>query len=125
MPGRSTLPEPSGQPSWSASRPVTKRMARTEKSYSSSRNRLSPVHRQTSATALGNLALSSVLPASALVPKYTWPSGVTSWTTLPEWLLTISLTSRSARRWFSIAVNWPAATAANAVYSPSVANSHG
>ena len=29
------------------------------------------------------------------------------------------------RRWSLIGSNWPSATAANAVYSPSVANSHG
>ena len=39
------------------------------KSYISSRKALSPVQRQISATALGNLAVSSVLPASALAPK--------------------------------------------------------
>ncbi len=37
--------------------------------YISSRKASSPVQRQISATALGNLAVSSVLPASALAPK--------------------------------------------------------
>src|SRR6266498_1912906 len=110
MPGRSTLPEPSGQPSPSASRSTTNRMARTAASYIWSRNPSSPVQRQTSATALGNLALSSVLPGSALVPKYTCPSGVTSCTILPERAFTRSLTSRRARRWSLIGPNWPAAT---------------
>ncbi len=44
-------------------------MFRTLKRYISSRNLSSPVHRHTSATVLGNLAVSSVLPASLLAPK--------------------------------------------------------
>ena len=60
MPGRSTLPEPSGQPSWSTSRrwSTTCRL-RLAKSYISSRKPSSPVQRQMSATALGNLIVSS------------------------------------------------------------------
>ena len=50
---------------------------------------------------------------------------MTSCTTLPESPLMTSETSRSAIAWSLIASNWPTATAANAVYSPSVANSHG
>ena len=91
MPSRSTLPEPSGQPSpSSSSRSTTARMPRTEKSYSSSRKRSSPVQRQIRATALGYLTVSSVLKLYALagVPK-SWPnqfepSEITSWVTMPE-----------------------------------------
>jgi hypothetical protein len=68
MPSRSTLPLPSGQPSPSASRATAYRMFRTAKSYMSSRKALSPVHRQISATALGNFTVSSVLPGSSLAP---------------------------------------------------------
>ena len=85
----------------------------------------SPVQRQSSATALGNFVVSSVLPGSASVPKYTEPSVTTSWTTLPLSPLIARLTSRRARRWSTIGSNWPSATLAKAVYSPSVPNSHG
>ena len=62
MPGRSTLPLPSGQPSPSSSRFVaTYSRLRRVKSSISSRNRSSPVQRQISATAPGNLTISSVL----------------------------------------------------------------
>ena len=44
-------------------------MFRTLKAYISSRNASSPVHRHTSATVLGNFAVSSVLPGSLLAPK--------------------------------------------------------
>ena len=44
---------------------------------------------------------------------------------LAEAPLTMSDASRSARMWSLIASNWPTATIGNAVYSPSVANSHG
>ncbi len=95
------------------------------KSYISSRNASSPVQRQISATALGNLAVSSVLPASALAPKYTEPSVTTSWTTLPEESLSLIDASLRPRRCSLIGSNWPRATDAKAVNSPSVANSHG
>jgi hypothetical protein len=125
-PGRSTLPRPSGQPSpSSSSSEKMKRMFALVKPYMSSRNRRSPVQRQTSATALGNLAVSSVLPASASAPKYTEPSVMTSCTTLPLEPLMTMLASLSARRCASIGSNWPSATEANAEYSPSVANIHG
>src|SRR3954463_6661906 len=63
MPVRSTLPSPSGQPSPSASRRATmKCMFATVNEYISRRKASSPVQRQMSATALGNLAVSSVLP---------------------------------------------------------------
>ena len=78
------------------------------KSYISSRNLLSPVQRHTSATALGNLIVSSVLKSLVLVPSglvvwlswpnYTEPSETVSWTTIPERLLRMSEMSRSARR---------------------------
>ena len=51
--------------------------------YRSRRKRSSPVQRQTRATADGYFDDSSVLPASALAPKKTAPSGVTSCTILP------------------------------------------
>jgi hypothetical protein len=102
-----------------------KRMLARAKPYISRRNASSPVQRQTSATVLGSLAVSSVLPGSASAPKYTVPSVTTSCTTLPLSPLRTWLTSRSARRWSLIGSNWPSATDANAVYSPSVANSHG
>jgi hypothetical protein len=66
-----------------------------------------------------------VLPGSRRAPKNTVPSETTSCTTLPLAPLSARLTSRSARRWSAIGSNWPSATDANAVYSPSVANSHG
>ena len=111
-------------------------MLRLAKSYSSSRNALSPVQRQTSATALGNLTVSSVLKSyfhsfvSASKrresrPNQFEPSEITSCVTTPEPSLRISDTSRSPRRWSLICSNWPTATLANAVYSPSVANIHG
>ena len=50
---------------------------------------------------------------------------MTSCTTLPELPLRISEMSRSARVWSLIASNWPTVTAANAVYSASVAKIHG
>jgi hypothetical protein len=50
---------------------------------------------------------------------------MTSWTTLPLLSLTATLTSRRARRCASMSANLPMATAANAVYSPSVPNSQG
>ena len=101
-----------------------------------SRNALSPVQRQRSATALGNLTVSSVLksyltsPVAGSVwreslPNQIEPSEITSCVTTPERSLRMSEISRSARRWSSIASNWPTATLANAVYSPSVANIHG
>ena len=94
------------------------------KPYISSLKLLSPVQRQIRATALGNLAVSSVLPASALDPKKTEPSVTTSCTTLPEFPLSMRLTFRSARRWSFMGSNCPAATLAKAVYSPSVPKSH-
>ena len=100
-------------------------MFATVNEYISRRNASSPVHRQMSATALGNFAVSSVLPGSASAPKKTLPSLTTSWTTLPLLPFSLRLTSRSARMWSSIGSNWPRATDANAVYSPSVENSHG
>src|SRR6266496_3412845 len=65
IPGRSTLPRPSGHrsPSASSSRKMYC-MFRVVKSYISSRNALSPDQRQTVATAIGNLAVSSVFPAA-------------------------------------------------------------
>src|SRR4029450_11558653 len=123
MPGRSTLPRPSGQPSPSSSSVATYFIALTLAGYRSLRNFLSPVQRQTNATAEGYFDDSSVLPGSGLAPKYTAPSCVTSCTILPLPLLTICDTSRSARRWSLIGPNWPAATAAKAVYSPSVPKS--
>jgi hypothetical protein len=93
--------------------------------YMSRRNALSPVQRQMSATALGNFAVSSVLPGSSSAPKKTVPSDTTSWTTLPVVPFSFRLTSRRARMWSSMGSNWPRATEANAVYSPSVENSHG
>ena len=95
------------------------------KSYISSRKPLSPVQRQISATALGNLVVSSVLPGSAFWPNHIEPSETNSCPTLPERPLTMSDASRSARMWSSIGPNWPIATIGNAVYSPSVPNSHG
>ena len=74
---------------------------------------------------LGNFTVSSVLPALWFEPKYTSPVGVTSCATLPLRLFRRSLMSRSARRCSFTVSNWPAATAAYEVYSPSVANSHG
>ncbi len=50
---------------------------------------------------------------------------MTSWTTLPLSGLMIFDASRSARRCSLIGSNWPSATEAKAVNSPSVANSHG
>ena len=123
MPGRSTLPRPPGQPSPSSSRLATNSIARLLAGYRSSRKASSPVQRQTRATADGYFDDSSVLPGSASAPKYTAPSGVTSCTILPLSGLMTSETSRSARRWSLITANCPAATAANAVYSPSVPNS--
>ena len=100
-------------------------MFRTVKSYISSRKALSPVQRHSNATALGNLAVSSVLPGLVLEPKYTSPVGITSCTTLPLPSFIRSLTSRSACRWVRTMSNCPAATLANAVYSPSVPKIHG
>ncbi len=105
------------------------------KSSISSRKRSSPVQRQTSATAAGNLRISSVLKSYEIVPSgfvrrpsrpnQIEPSDTTSWTTTPERALSWSEMSRSARRWSSIASNWPSETEACAVYSPSTPNSHG
>ncbi len=110
-------------------------MLRLAKPYISLRKWLSPVQRHTSATALGNFTVSSVLKSFVFVPsgfvvtlswpKYTEPSDTVSCTTIPELWLRMSEMSRSAIRWSSIVWNWPSATAANAVYSPSVANIHG
>ena len=96
---------------------------------------MSPVQRQTSATMLGNLIVSSVLKSfvvvpSALVvweswPNQTEPSETTSWTTMPEPSLRTSEMSRSVRRCSSAVSNWPSASAGNAVYSPSVAKIQG
>ena len=96
-----------------------------EKSYISSRKPASPVQRQISATVLGNLTVSSVLPGSLFWPNQFAPSAVISCVTLPERSLTMSEMSRSARMWSSIALNWPVVTLANAVYSASVAKIHG
>ena len=74
---------------------------------------------------LGNLTVSSVLPGSVLEPNQIEPSVTTSCTTLPDPSLAISDTSRSARMWSIVGSNWPSATLANAVYSPSVPNIHG
>ena len=84
---------------------------------------------------LGNLIVSSVLKSFVLVPSgfvvceswpnQTEPSATVSCTTMPERLLSTSEMSRSVRRWSSAVWNWPSATAANAVYSPSVAKIHG
>ncbi len=49
----------------------------------------------------------------------------TSWTTLPELSLSLTDASLSARMCSLIGSNWPSATDAKAVNSPSVANSHG
>ena len=69
MPVRSTLPSPSGQPSPSASIcSTTQCMPRTANGYSWSRRPLSPLQRHASASALGNLAVSSVLPADESAP---------------------------------------------------------
>ena len=70
-PVRSTLPLPSGQPSWSASRPFDRRVqvALGERRTSRSRNALSPVQRQTRSTALGNFTVSSVLKSFVFVPS--------------------------------------------------------
>src|SRR5215218_843106 len=131
MPSRSTLPLPSGQPSPSASRLArTYSRLRRVKSSISSRNPSSPVQRQISATALGNLTISSVLKSglpsvNVPLPCQTEPSATTSCTTTPEPSLSTSDTSRSARMWFLIDSNCPSVTFACAVYSPSVANSHG
>ncbi len=59
---------------------------------------MSPVHRQSNATVLGNFTVSSVLPALWFEPKYTSPVGTTSCATLPLRLFRMSLTSRSARK---------------------------
>ena len=71
IPGRSTLPSPSGQPSPSSSRLFDDVAAcrGVAKPYIPSRNASSPVQRQISATALGNFDVSSVLPGSSLAPK--------------------------------------------------------
>ena len=109
MPVRSTLPEPSGQPSWSASSFFTTYFRlRTVKSYISSRNLLSPVQRQTSATVLGNFTVSSVLKSLVFVPSglvvceswpnQTEPSDTVSCATTPDRLFRMSETSRNARR---------------------------
>ena len=58
-------------------------------------------------------------------PNQFEPSEITSWVTMPDPSLRISDTSRRPIRWSLIASNWPMATLANAVYSPSVANIHG
>ena len=131
IPERSTLPSPSGQPSPSASsRFATYCRLRFANEYISSRNASSPVQRHTSATALGNLTVSSVLKSYVVVPsgfvcRESWPnqidpSATASCTTTPLPGLRISEMSRSARRWSSIARNCPTATLANAVYSASV-----
>jgi hypothetical protein len=88
-----------------------------------------------SATALGNLTVSSVLkslvfvPSAAVVceswPNQIEPSETASWTTMPERLLSTSEMSRRARRWSLAVSNCPSATAAKFVYSPSVAKIHG
>ena len=81
MPVRSTLPEPSGQPSWSTSRLLVDLAAgcawrsRTSRRGSAS----SPVQRQISATMLGNLIVSSVLKSFAMLPSgfvvcESWPN---------------------------------------------------
>jgi hypothetical protein len=84
-----------------------------------------------SATALGNLTVSSVLKSfTPLGLTESWPNQIdpsvtASWTTMPDRSFRTSETSRSARRWSLATSNWPRATAAKFVYSPSVANSHG
>ena len=105
------------------------------KSYISSRKPLSPVQRQMSATALGNLIVSSLLKSLVLVPSAavvceSWPNQIdpsetASCTTTPERSLRMSEMSRSVRRWSSATSNWPSAMAAKFVYSPSVAKIHG
>ena len=54
-------------------------MLRLVKSYMLSRKRLSPVQRHTSATALGNLTVSSVLKSLVTVP-----SAATVWLSWPK-----------------------------------------
>ena len=54
-------------------------MLRLVKSYMLSRKRLSPVQRHTSATALGNLTVSSVLKSLVTVP-----SAATDWLSWPK-----------------------------------------
>ena len=66
-----------------------------------------------------------MLPGSVFAPYQTDPSVTTSCATLPLRALSASEMSRSASRCSLIASNCPTATDANAVYSPSVANSHG
>ena len=105
------------------------------KSSISSRKPSSPVQRQISATAAGNLTISSVLKSNAAapvepalrssLPYQMEPSATTSWTTTPEPSLRSSEMSRSARMWSLIGPNCPSATDACAVYSPSTPNSHG
>ena len=77
---------------------------------------LSPVQRQTMATASGNLAVSSTSPGSSFSPKYTEPSVTVSCTTLPESWLAIMLTWASERSPSSAVLNCPAASRANIVY---------
>ena len=94
-----------------------------------------PGPRQLSATAPGNLIVSSLLKSFVLVPSAavvceSWPnqidpSDTASWTTIPDPSLSTSEMSRSVRRWSLATSNWPRATAAKFVYSPSVAKIHG
>ncbi len=106
------------------------------KSSMSSRNASSPVQRQISATAAGNLTISSVLKSYVVTPVVGFvvreslpcqmePSATTSCTTTPDPSLSWSEMSRSARMWSLIGPNWPSVTDACAVYSPSTPNSHG
>jgi hypothetical protein len=112
----------------------TARRLRLAKPYISSRKRSSPVQRQMSATALGNLIVSSLLKSLVRTPLTTdcesWPNQIepsetASCTTMPDRSLRTSEMSRSARRWSLATSNWPRATAAKFVYSPSVAKIHG
>ncbi len=58
-------------------------------------------------------------------PNQIEPSETASWATTPERSLRMSEMSRRPTRWSLICSNWPTATLAKAVYSPSVANIHG
>src|SRR5689334_25247720 len=105
------LPEPSGQPSLSASSLLTAYFKlRTVKSYISSRNLLSPVHRHTRATALGNFTVSSVLKSLTPLVCESWPyqidpSETDSCTTTPDRLFRLSELSRSSRSCYSLVWN--------------------
>src|ERR1700730_3710426 len=116
----STLPAPSGHRSSPLARPTMYCMFFLTNPYIWSRKLLSPVQRHTIATALGNLAVSSMSPGWLFTPKYTEPSVTVSCTTLPESWLAITLTWARARRPASAVSNCPAASRAKTVYSWSV-----